>query len=170
MGLFVLLAQSRNLSFLTVIVWPDRVNIDYSRYNVPFPFQSPVGLGLYSSLNINQRCLLSRRLCVDHDAVRPDIVTLGKALAGGLYPVSSAEANSSVNFNFCTSNIVHLAIVCLFCGWHFRRTPKNPYSWGLPVGLLCNSWFNSDEEMEKFPICWKNIAVGLARINESIFV
>jgi len=29
-----------------------------------------------------------RRLCVDHESVRPDIVTLGKALAGGLYPVS----------------------------------------------------------------------------------
>lgn len=28
-----------------------------------------------------------RRLCVDHDAVRPDIVILGKALSGGVLPV-----------------------------------------------------------------------------------
>lgn len=28
-----------------------------------------------------------RRLAVDHEDVRPDIVTLGKALSGGVYPV-----------------------------------------------------------------------------------
>ncbi len=27
-------------------------------------------------------------LCVDHENVRPDIVILGKALSGGVYPVS----------------------------------------------------------------------------------
>lgn len=30
-----------------------------------------------------------RRLAVDHEEVRPDIVILGKALSGGVYPVSS---------------------------------------------------------------------------------
>jgi len=29
-----------------------------------------------------------RRLAVDHEAVRPDLVILGKALSGGVYPVS----------------------------------------------------------------------------------
>ncbi|KAK8767913.1 hypothetical protein V5799_005306 [Amblyomma americanum] len=37
-----------------------------------------------------------KMLCVDHDNVRPDIVTLGKALSGGLYPVSAALANDEV--------------------------------------------------------------------------
>jgi ornithine--oxo-acid transaminase len=37
-----------------------------------------------------------RRLCVDHENVRPDIVTLGKALAGGLYPVSAVLADDEV--------------------------------------------------------------------------
>uniref|UniRef100_A0A023GK00 Ornithine aminotransferase n=1 Tax=Amblyomma triste TaxID=251400 RepID=A0A023GK00_AMBTT len=37
-----------------------------------------------------------RMLCVDHDNVQPDIVTLGKALSGGLYPVSAALANNEV--------------------------------------------------------------------------
>ena len=32
--------------------------------------------------------LYFRRLCVDHENVRPDIVILGKALSGGVYPVS----------------------------------------------------------------------------------
>lgn len=29
-----------------------------------------------------------RRLAVDHEEVRPDVVILGKALSGGVYPVS----------------------------------------------------------------------------------
>ena len=32
--------------------------------------------------------LSCRRLAVDHENVRPDIVILGKALSGGVYPVS----------------------------------------------------------------------------------
>lgn len=34
-----------------------------------------------------------RRLCCDHDNVRPDIVVLGKALSGGMYPVSCVLAD-----------------------------------------------------------------------------
>ncbi|ELT87616.1 hypothetical protein CAPTEDRAFT_179888 [Capitella teleta] len=37
-----------------------------------------------------------RRLCVDHDDVRPDVVILGKALSGGMYPVSAVLADDEV--------------------------------------------------------------------------
>lgn len=37
-----------------------------------------------------------RRLCVDHENVRPDIVLLGKALSGGFYPVSAVLADDEV--------------------------------------------------------------------------
>jgi len=37
-----------------------------------------------------------RRLCVDHENVRPDIVILGKALSGGVYPVSAVLADDEV--------------------------------------------------------------------------
>lgn len=37
-----------------------------------------------------------KRLCVDHDAVKPDILILGKALSGGLYPVSAVLADDPV--------------------------------------------------------------------------
>lgn len=40
------------------------------------------------------RC--GRWLAVDHEAVRPDIVCLGKALGGGVYPVSAVLANDPV--------------------------------------------------------------------------
>ena len=35
-------------------------------------------------------------LCCDHEGVRPDIVTLGKALSGGFYPVSAVVADRRV--------------------------------------------------------------------------
>lgn len=34
-----------------------------------------------------------RRLCVDHEEVKPDLLLLGKALSGGMYPVR-AELHS----------------------------------------------------------------------------
>ncbi len=37
-----------------------------------------------------------RRLAVDHENVKPDILILGKALSGGVYPVSAVLANNSV--------------------------------------------------------------------------
>lgn len=37
-----------------------------------------------------------RLLCVDHEEVRPDIVILGKALSGGVYPVSAVLADNEV--------------------------------------------------------------------------
>lgn len=37
-----------------------------------------------------------RRLCCDHDEVKPDIVILGKALSGGVMPVSAVLANDEV--------------------------------------------------------------------------
>ncbi|PKQ44164.1 ornithine--oxo-acid transaminase [Confluentibacter flavum] len=35
-------------------------------------------------------------LAVDHENVKPDILILGKALSGGLYPVSAAMANNNI--------------------------------------------------------------------------
>ena len=37
-----------------------------------------------------------RMLAVDHEAVKPDILILGKALSGGMYPVSAVLADDEV--------------------------------------------------------------------------
>lgn len=37
-----------------------------------------------------------RRLCIDHEKVRPDIVVLGKALSGGVYPISAVLADRHI--------------------------------------------------------------------------
>uniref|UniRef100_A0AC34QMN8 Ornithine aminotransferase n=1 Tax=Panagrolaimus sp. JU765 TaxID=591449 RepID=A0AC34QMN8_9BILA len=41
-------------------------------------------------------CRTGKMLCVHHDDVRPDIVTLGKALSGGTHPVSAVLADDHV--------------------------------------------------------------------------
>lgn len=41
-------------------------------------------------------CRTGRLLAVDHEAVKPDILILGKALSGGFYPVSGILANNPV--------------------------------------------------------------------------
>ncbi len=37
-----------------------------------------------------------KMLCCEHEGVKPDVVTLGKALSGGMYPVSAALASAEV--------------------------------------------------------------------------
>lgn len=37
-----------------------------------------------------------KRLAVDYENVKPDILVLGKALSGGLYPVSACLANDDI--------------------------------------------------------------------------
>ncbi|KAM3179750.1 hypothetical protein ACTXT7_000033 [Hymenolepis weldensis] len=41
-------------------------------------------------------CRTGRRLCIDHEGVKPDIVILGKALSGGIMPISAVLANDEV--------------------------------------------------------------------------
>ena len=40
-------------------------------------------------------CRTGTMLAVDHEQVTPDIVVLGKALSGGMYPVSTAKPSQS---------------------------------------------------------------------------
>ena len=40
-----------------------------------------------------------KMLCCDHDNIKPDILILGKALSGGVYPVSAVFANDEIMLN-----------------------------------------------------------------------
>jgi len=53
-----------------------------------------------------------RRLAVDHEEVRPDIVVLGKALSGGVYPVS-----------IC---VVVQSHIMAYYGFYFLEDSKSP--------------------------------------------
>jgi len=41
-------------------------------------------------------CRTGKKLCCDHDGVRPDILILGKALSGGLMPISAVLADNPI--------------------------------------------------------------------------
>ncbi len=41
-------------------------------------------------------CRTGKMLCADWDGVKPDVLLLGKALSGGMYPVSAVLANENV--------------------------------------------------------------------------
>ncbi|KAI6041764.1 pyridoxal phosphate-dependent transferase [Pisolithus marmoratus] len=43
-------------------------------------------------------CRTGKMLCCEHENVRPDIVLLGKALSGGLYPVSAVLADKEIMY------------------------------------------------------------------------
>jgi len=42
-------------------------------------------------------CRTGKMLAVDHENVRPDVLILGKALSGGVYPVSAVLASNEVD-------------------------------------------------------------------------
>src|SRR5665648_767540 len=41
-------------------------------------------------------CRTGKWLCCQHENVRPDMVCLGKALSGGMYPVSAVLADKAI--------------------------------------------------------------------------
>jgi len=41
-------------------------------------------------------CRTGKMLCSDYDAIKPDLVVLGKALSGGVYPVSAVLGNDNI--------------------------------------------------------------------------
>lgn len=64
-----------------------------------------------------------KMLCVDHDQVRPDIVLLGKALSGGVYPVSAVLADRDI-------------MLCIKPGEHGSTYGGNPLGCAASIAAL----------------------------------
>ena len=62
-------------------------------------------------------------LCSDHDLVRPDLITLGKALSGGVYPVSSVLCDDEV-------------MLCIKPGEHGSTYGGNPVAARVAIAAL----------------------------------
>ncbi|KAI8337423.1 ornithine-oxo-acid transaminase [Chlamydoabsidia padenii] len=62
-------------------------------------------------------------LCVDHEAVRPDIVLLGKSLSGGVYPVSAVLADRDI-------------MLCIKPGEHGSTYGGNPLGCAVAMAAL----------------------------------
>lgn len=64
-----------------------------------------------------------KRLAVDYENVKPDILVLGKALGGGVYPVSACLANDNIMLVmepgkgfFATRKVTLLICISFRCG------------------------------------------------------
>lgn len=64
-----------------------------------------------------------RMLCVDHEDVRPDILVLGKALSGGMFPVSAVLADDEV-------------MMCIKPGEHGSTYGGNPVACKVAIAAL----------------------------------
>lgn len=64
-----------------------------------------------------------KRLACDHEAARPDIVCLGKALSGGVYPVSAVLADDEV-------------MLCIKPGEHGSTFGGNPLAAQVAIAAL----------------------------------
>ena len=64
-----------------------------------------------------------RMLCADHAGVRPDIVTLGKALSAGVYPVSAVLADKDI-------------MLCIKPGEHGSTYGGNPLGSAVAITAL----------------------------------
>jgi len=62
-------------------------------------------------------------LCSDHDSVRPDLVTLGKALSGGVYPVSCVLCDDEI-------------MLCIKPGEHGSTYGGNPIAGKVAIAAL----------------------------------
>jgi len=68
-------------------------------------------------------CRTGKMLCCEHDKVRPDIVLLGKALSGGVYPVSAVLADKDV-------------MLCIQPGEHGSTYGGNPLGCAVAMAAL----------------------------------
>jgi len=68
-------------------------------------------------------CRTGKMLCVDHDAIKPDILILGKALSGGIMPVSAVLADNDI-------------MLCIRPGEHGSTYGGNPLAAAVSVAAL----------------------------------
>lgn len=68
-------------------------------------------------------CRTGKMLCIDHEDIKPDILILGKALSGGVYPVSAVLANKEI-------------MLCIKPGEHGSTYGGNPLGCAVAIAAL----------------------------------
>ncbi|EMD30903.1 ornithine-oxo-acid aminotransferase [Gelatoporia subvermispora B] len=68
-------------------------------------------------------CRTGKMMCFEHDNIRPDIVLLGKALSGGVYPVSAVLADKDI-------------MLCIQPGEHGSTYGGNPLGCAVAMAAL----------------------------------
>ncbi|KAF9976773.1 ornithine aminotransferase [Actinomortierella ambigua] len=89
-------------------------------------------------------------LCIDHDEVKPDIILLGKALSGGVYPVSAVLANDDV-------------MLCIKPGEHGSTYGGNPL--GCAVAIAALEVIKEEKLVEKSAVLGEKFRAALSKID-----
>ncbi|KAF9955235.1 ornithine aminotransferase [Mortierella alpina] len=90
-----------------------------------------------------------KMLCIDHDDVKPDMLLLGKALSGGVYPVSAVLANDEV-------------MLCIKPGEHGSTYGGNPL--GCAVAMAALEVIKEDNLVEKADILGQKFRAAITKI------
>jgi len=94
-----------------------------------------------------------KMLCVDHDGVRPDILLLGKALSGGVYPVSAVLASREI-------------MLCIKPGEHGSTYGGNPL--GCAVSIAALEVLRDENMVEKSAVLGEKFRCALRGINSPL--
>ncbi|KAF9570567.1 ornithine aminotransferase [Mortierella alpina] len=90
-----------------------------------------------------------KMLCIDHDNVKPDMLLLGKALSGGVYPVSAVLANDEV-------------MLCIKPGEHGSTYGGNPL--GCAVAMAALEVIKEDNLVEKAEVLGQKFRAAISKI------
>lgn len=94
-----------------------------------------------------------KMLCVEHDNVRPDIVLLGKALSGGVYPVAAVLADRDV-------------MLCIKPGEHGSTYGGNPL--GAAVAMAALEVIKEENLVEKSQVLGEKFREMLNKIESPL--
>ncbi len=94
-----------------------------------------------------------RLLCCDHENVKPDILILGKALSGGVYPVSGVFANDEI-------------MLCIKPGQHGSTFGGNPIA--AKVGIAALTVVKEEKLAEKSEKLGKIFREEIMKINSDM--
>jgi ornithine--oxo-acid transaminase len=92
-------------------------------------------------------------LCVDHENVKPDILILGKALSGGMYPVSAVLANKDI-------------MLCIKPGEHGSTYGGNPL--GCAVAMAALQVIKDENLSEKAQVLGEKFRKALRAMNSPL--
>ncbi|KAF9431966.1 ornithine aminotransferase [Entomortierella beljakovae] len=91
-----------------------------------------------------------KMLCIDHDNVKPDIILLGKALSGGVYPVSAVLANDEV-------------MLCIKPGEHGSTYGGNPL--GCAVAMAALEVIKEENLVERSAVLGEKFRSAVSKID-----
>lgn len=92
-------------------------------------------------------------LAVDHENVRPDVLILGKALSGGVYPVSAVLADRHI-------------MLCIQPGEHGSTYGGNPL--GCAVSIAALEVLRDEQLTERAKVLGDRFRQGLERLNHPL--